>query len=128
MRFVGKAILAAYNADTTLAALAPLYRSRAADTEKMPYVVFHYPITSHPIYRVDRYGEMVVVQFAIWSANEDKTDAIFTELKNCFDEAVLTYDGSYESYYCLRGESHGGEDPTGRWYINVDYTLKIMQP
>jgi hypothetical protein len=125
--YLGIAITTKYDADGTLSGLATLYGHRAPENKAKPYVVYHLPITGHSIKdRFDRTGEMILVQFGIWSQSEAETDAIFNALTKCFDDATLTYASGYTPWYCTRGEYHGGPDPEGNWFYNVDYMIKVL--
>jgi len=119
MKDVFEAILAYYNADVTLSGLAPLCRYRA-DNEARPYVVIH--LTSGDgVYDSASYDilEKPYIQFSIWADTAAEADAILDALTSRFDNATLTYSGSF----CLRQNVVGDVDEESVWYYHVDYLI-----
>lgn len=119
MRDVYIAILAYYNGDATLPNLAPLRRATAGEVS-LPYVVLHL-ISGKPVFNSGCYdvSEKPLMQFSIWAETEDSADEIFEALKDRFDNAELSYPGSY----CIREGNPGGVDEAGVWYYHVDYLI-----
>ena len=119
MKDVFTAILDYYNDDSTLSGLASLYRYRA-DNEARPYVVMHL-VSGNPSINFASYdiSEKPYIQFSIWADTAAEADAILDALTSRFDNATLTYSGSF----CLRQNVVGDVDEESVWYYHVDYLI-----
>jgi hypothetical protein len=122
MKDVFEAILTYYDADSTLSGLAPLYKfyKKKDDGVGLPYVVMHL-IDGNPKQKSDSYEnvEKPYIQFSTWAETSASADAIYDALVARFDNAFLSYPGSF----CIRRGVNGDVDEEGVWFYHVDYLI-----
>ena len=129
MDFVLKAIKTKYDANTALAAMAPLYHASSIDdTQAFPFVTFSVP-TIGPggeIYS-GRY-EDVLVQFSIWSESKSQVEsyAIFTLLDNEFNNSSLTYTAGFYSRQIVRMAMRAPILEEKIWHLSADYRVLTL--
>lgn len=129
MDFVLAAIKTKYDANATLAALAPLYgKDEIDETTPFPYVTYFSPSIGPGGEIFSGRYEDVLIQFSIWSESRSKVEVynIFTLLDNEFNNSSLTYTAGYYSRNLIRVAMRPPIYEEKAWHLSADYQVLAL--
>ena len=121
MKFLFDAIVQKYN-DSELE--YPLYPADRVRQKKRPYITYIL-VDIGPYYTFSGNGEEAIVQFSIWSDDQEEATLMFNELTHVFDDAELEYTDGYTEDGCKRVGGNIVPEDEETWHVIAEYHIKM---